>query len=170
MLTWEKQDPVMYKSCWEQRPAALSLEVTPLSHQCLVNLAFPLFPSAICLLPLPQFLQFLQHFGVPPLLGNRGRPQSLAQWQVDSMHQPFCQIQTLTWAMLVCLAHTASWFDSEERRNRFQDRMSDWWMPLGHLPESGPTIWWKERLITTQWPKGHPGQDLFPWDWEACKF
>ena len=49
---------------------------------------------------------------VLPLLGNRGRPQSLAQWQVDSTHWPFCQIQTLPQAMLA-LAHTASRTDSE---------------------------------------------------------
>ena len=41
LLIWEKEDPVWYKICWEQRPGAQTLEVTHLSpHQCWTNLAF----------------------------------------------------------------------------------------------------------------------------------
>ena len=58
LLTWEKQDPVLHKSCWGQRPSGGD------SSECasvLNTSCFSASLSAVCLLPLPWFLQFLQH-------------------------------------------------------------------------------------------------------------
>lgn len=142
---------------------------------------FSISPSAVCLLLLPQFLRFPQHFGALAgkpttelascaiVVGEPGEATVAGlgdRWIVRTGH--FCRIQTLTRA--VALAHTASRTDSEGEWKQVPGKDGRLLSAPGtsaqvrnHHTAEGET----DHLSVT---KGSLRSGFAPYDPEACHF
>ena len=155
----------VYKRYPEQSQGSQPLEVTPLGlHQCWINPAVLYLWVTLVSFWHHGFYNIFWCFGqeadnrTGPLRHHcQGTRESCGRRPGDrriGTTRPFAGARfslKLHWPWPMPLPQQTQ----KESRSGVKYRMSDGWVPWGHLPESGPTIRQKGRLLTSQWPESH---------------